>query len=336
MTPLLRLLGLVAVAVAILVFFGLLIQSCASTSKHDAYSHYMAQVATIARSSAGDGQQVSTALTTPGAKIATLVGKLDGIAEQERQNVAAARRLNPPGRLRPQHTQLVDALQLRVNGTQGLADTFRATTKAKTATAASLLLQQAQRLSASDVVYDDLFRGPSRAVMRQQNVLGVAVPESHYVTNQDELGATYWSLALQRLRGATAPSGSSSAGGLHGTNLASTVWEPGAHPLSTSTLNTITSAPSLAFVATVHDGGDSQEVHIQVTLTIQKPSGSIVKNQTIPVINPGKDVQVRFPIAEEVPFAQKTNVKVDVATVPHEKDASNNTATYPVIFTLPG
>src|SRR5476649_2136802 len=45
LTPLLRLLALIAIIVAVLVFFGLLIQSCASTSKHDEYKHYMDKVA---------------------------------------------------------------------------------------------------------------------------------------------------------------------------------------------------------------------------------------------------------------------------------------------------
>ena len=49
LTPLLRLLALLAIVVAVLVFFGLLIQSCASTSKHDAYESYMDKVATIAQ-----------------------------------------------------------------------------------------------------------------------------------------------------------------------------------------------------------------------------------------------------------------------------------------------
>jgi hypothetical protein len=37
-----------------------------------------------------------------------------------------------------------------------------------------------------------------------------------------------------------------------------------------------------------------------------------------------------------VPFGLTSRIKVDVATVPHEKDASNNTATYPVVFSLGG
>ena len=51
LTPVLRLLALLAIVVAALVFFGLLIQSCASTSKHDAYKSYMDKVSTIAHSS---------------------------------------------------------------------------------------------------------------------------------------------------------------------------------------------------------------------------------------------------------------------------------------------
>jgi hypothetical protein len=337
MTPILRLGAVVIVAVVVLVFFGLLIQSCASTSKHDAYSGYMARVRVVAASSQSDGQQVASALTTPGLKVSALADKLDGIANQERQNVSAAQKLSAPGRLRAQNTQLVEALQLRVNGTQHLADTFRATATSKSGDDASLLLQQANRLLASDVVYDDLFRGPARAVMQQQAVLGVTVPESHYVTNADESTKTYWSLVLSRLRGTTSSGGStSSSNAIHGSNIESTSAEPGGKDLSTSTLNTVTASPNLAFVVTVHNGGTAQEVRIAVTLTIQKTPKSIVKTETISSINPGQNVTVRFPIAEEVPFGLTSRIKVDVATVPHEKDASNNTATYPVVFSLGG
>src|SRR5437899_11263105 len=83
LTPLLRLLALIAIIVAALVFFGLLLQSCASTSRHDAYKSYMAKVGSVAQSSASDGAQVATDLTTPGVAVADLATKLDGVAEQE-------------------------------------------------------------------------------------------------------------------------------------------------------------------------------------------------------------------------------------------------------------
>src|SRR3954469_7396530 len=68
LTPLLRLLALIAIIVALLVFFGLLLQSCASTSKHDQYKSYMAKAASVAQSSESDGAAVATAMTTSGAK----------------------------------------------------------------------------------------------------------------------------------------------------------------------------------------------------------------------------------------------------------------------------
>ena len=100
MTPLLRLLALIAIVVAALVFFGLLIQSCATTSKQDTYKNYMAKVATISRSSQSDGAELANELTTQGVKVADIESKLRGLAEQQRQTVNVAQRLGPPGPLR--------------------------------------------------------------------------------------------------------------------------------------------------------------------------------------------------------------------------------------------
>src|SRR5205085_1883362 len=82
----------------------------------DSYAGYMTKVAGIAQQSNGDGKQVATTLATPGLKVPDLVTKLRGIADQERQNVQAAQRLDPPGRLRDENTHLIEALQLRVRG----------------------------------------------------------------------------------------------------------------------------------------------------------------------------------------------------------------------------
>ena len=87
LTPVLRLLALLAIVVAALVFFGLLIQSCASTSKHDSYKSYMDKVATIAHSSEDDGTAVANALITPGVK-----------ADDAREHAERHRRAGAPER----------------------------------------------------------------------------------------------------------------------------------------------------------------------------------------------------------------------------------------------
>jgi len=332
LTPLLRLLALIAIIIAALVFFGLLLQSCASTSKHEAYKSYMGKVGSIAQSSASDGAQVATDLTTPGVKVTDLATKLDGVAEQERQNVAAAQRLNPPGQLRPEHEDLIEALQLRVSGVQGLADTFRQTASSKASTDAALLASPAERLLASDVMWDDLFRGPATTQMKNDNINGVVAPESHFVTNQDLISERSMTLVLQRLRGASTSGGTPT--GIHGTNIVETKVLPGGQTLSQVNENTVTATTDLQFVVTIADSGDSQEVGIKVTLTIQKAQGAIVKTQTVDLINPSTTKSVTFKNLGQVPFAQRTTVNVDVAPVPGEHNTSNNKGTYPVIFSL--
>jgi hypothetical protein len=336
LTPFLRLLAVIAIAIAVLVIFGLLIQSCASTSKHDEYSGYMNRVGTVARSSASDGTAVANALTTPGVKIADLEARLSGIAEQERQNVNAAERLDPPGPLRPENQQLIEALQLRVLGTQGLADALGATAATKSSGDAATLASQAERLLASDVVWDDLFLSPSKAEMQKRGVSGVVAPESHFVTNPAMVTESSMSLLLQRLRGATTGGRPT---GLHGTNLLSVTAKPSGTQLSpTNPLNQVTASPDLGFDAVVHDGGNSQEVRIKVTLTIQRVPASgnaIVQTKTIPVIDPGQDYTVHFTKVDVgALIAEKAKLTVDIAPVNGESDKTNNSASYQVIFSL--
>jgi hypothetical protein len=59
-----------------------------------------------------------------------------------------------------------------------------------------------------------------------------------------------------------------------------------------------------------------------------------VKTQTIQQINPKEQKSVFFRNLGQVQFATKTTVKVDVQPVPGEKNTSNNSAQYPVIFSL--
>ena len=102
-------------------------------------------------------------------------------------------------------------------------------------------------------------------------------------------------------------------------------------------LNQIKATPDLGFDATVHDGGNAQEVGIKVTLTIQGPATTkaVVQTKTIPVIDPDQEVVVHFTKVDVgALIAEKATLKVDVAPVDGEHDKSNNSASYTVIFSL--
>ncbi|HZP73647.1 MAG TPA: hypothetical protein VFA97_09750 [Gaiellaceae bacterium] len=331
LTPIVRLLAAITVLVALFVVFGLAIQSCAATSKHDTYATYMSNVAKIAHSSQDDGTAVATALTTAGTKASSLSGTLSGIAEQERQNVAQAQKLDPPGPLRPENQQLIEALELRISGVQGLASAIGQLAASKSTTDAGTLAEQADRLLASDIVWSDLFQAPAAAEMAKQGVRGVAPPPSKFVANRQLVSETTMSGVIQRLKGATTSGGKVT--GLHGTNLVSVKAMPGNQVLSQSAENTVTATTSLAFVVTIKDSGDFQEVGIPITLTIQQ-NPAISRTLRIAVINPGQEKSVTFSNLGTVKFAQKENLLVDVAPVKGEVHVDNNKGTYSVIFSL--
>ena len=71
-----------------------------------------------------------------------------------------------------------------------------------------------------------------------------------------------------------------------------------------------------------------------MTLTIPAQPDPIVRTATIPLIDPGETKTVTLKVGALVPFEEQTTVKVDVDPVPGETNTANNTAEFPVIFTL--
>ena len=80
--------------------------------------------------------------------------------------------------------------------------------------------------------------------------------------------------------------------------------------------------------------GDNQEVRVEVTLTIPNGTAPIVKKQTIDLLDIGETKAVTFKDFPAVPFGEKTTVQVSVKPVPGETNLTNNSAEYPVIFSL--
>jgi hypothetical protein len=332
-TRLLRLAGLVAFAIFLVVVLVLVAKSCRSSNKNGEYAGYMRSVQTIAAGSAGVGRQLNDVLTTPGIKEADLETKLNGLAQQQSQYADRAQRINPPGPLRVEHQHLVEALQLRTSGISRLADAFRQTAKSKSSSqAGQLLAQQAQLLVASDVNWDFYFRNPSLRELQRQGITGVSVPDSKIFSNTDLATTASMTPVWQRVHGAATPT--STPTGVHGVGLVSTKVLPGGEQLSTTSETTITASPSLAFEVTVKDTGEAQEVKVPVVLTIEKKSAPIVKRGNISLIDVGATQTITFHITEQPPFSTPTRIKVQVGPVPAEKTFSNNTATYPVIFSF--
>ena len=331
-TPLLRLIGLIAFAILVVVLLVFAVDSCRGSQKRDTYEDYMGEVNEVARQSQQIGNQLNNLLTDPAAKVAQIREGLAGLAQQQQQGVTRAEDIESPGPLRELHPAVIQALQLRVSGLEGLDRAFQQTAQIRNANIAGRALAlQARRLLASDVVWDDLFREPSREVLVDQDVRGVQVPDSNFLRNPDLANPSLMASVWQRVRGASTGAANCSP---RGTGLISTKALPAGIDLSQDTLNTVEASEELAFAVTIEDTGCSQEVRIPVTLTIEKDPQNIVKTQTIPIINPGEQQTVTFRNLGQPPFATRTNVIVRVKPVQNESRTDNNSATYPVIFSL--
>ena len=205
-TPLLRLLGLIAFAILIVVLLLLWVQSCQEDAKRDSYSSYMTDMSAVARDSERIGRELSDVLTTPGIKPAELQKQLAGLVQQQEIGVDRARKLDPPGPLFDSHERSIDSLSFRVDGLAGLAEAFRRTQGSKDAAAAgALLASQAERLTASDVVWDDLFKEPSVATLQEEEISGVEVPDSNFVQTPDLASTRSMVPIWERINGSPRP-----------------------------------------------------------------------------------------------------------------------------------
>ena len=338
LTPLLRLVGLIAFAILIIVLLVFWIQSCQASSKTNRYKGYMTKVSEVATSSEQIGRQLSDFLLAPGTKRAELQSQIAGLSRHEQLNVDRARGINPPGPLRDEHQAVIQALEYRVSGLNGLANALGATVAIKNTTkAATALSSQMQRFVASDVIWDDSFRSPSEAELKQQGITGTndqggpLVPDSSFLQNSELASISAITSVLERLRGAT----TGTTGGLRGTSIVSTKVLPSGQELSTSTQTTIVVTVSMAFQVTVQNSGNSQVLSVPVKLTIEQPNGNnIVKTARIDFLNPGDSTTVMFHNIGQPTFTTPTTVKVEVQPVAGESNTSNNSADYPVIFSV--
>src|SRR5919204_3601537 len=330
--PMLRLAGLVAFLIIIVIVLVFVARGCASSSRHSKYSKYMNSVRAIAQRSTQVGHNLNAALTATGSKESDLESKLRGLAATEQQQASQAASLTPPGPLRAEHEHLIEALQLRFSALRRLADAFAQTATAKNSTAAGRRLSDQMRLLvASDVNWDIYVRDAAKAVLRDQSVTGVQVPDSHVITNPDLASTQAMASVWRGLHGASV---GGTPTGKHGSALVSVTALPDGKKLDPSTETTVTASGDLAFQVAVLDSGDSQESFVKVTLTIAKTPKSIVQHKTIDVINAGETKTVTFTNLGAPPFGVPTTVKVDIQPVPGETTISNNSAEYRVIFSL--
>jgi hypothetical protein len=331
-----RLAGLVALAIAVVVGLVFWVGSCQGKSKHDEYASYMNSVRPIAQASAATGTTAFANVVLGKLSLAGLQSKLEQWSGQQQRLYDEALRLRPPGPLQAAHQQVLATLQLRAIGLTGLANQLAQSGSKSAADVAALLEGQAQLLSTSDIVWAELFRLPATQTLTRLGVKGVIAPPSQLVTNPEVFSAHAFEEVYTRLKSTNS---GGKVTGIHGSALVSTQAVAGTETktLTPSSPTTIDVAANLVFKVTFSDSGNFQEVRIPVTLTVTVFGKSVLtKTQVVKSIAAKQTTTVTFgnlnlPTSA---FGATARVHVQIGKVPGEVRLENNSASYPVFFSL--
>jgi hypothetical protein len=331
-----RLAGLVALAIAIVIGLVFWVGSCQGKSKHDEYSSYMASVKSIADSSAAVGNAFPAEFSSLKLTLPKLQAKLGEWSREQQQEYDQALRLVPPAPLQAAHQEVLATLQLRAIGLTRLADTLATAGSKPASQVAVVLAQEAGILSASDLVWSELFKAPATETMKRLGVNGVIAPPSHIVPHPEVITANSFEKVYARLQ-ATNTTGKVT--GVHGSELLGTEAVSGGQTkeLSPSSATTVNVAADLAFKVSFKDSGNFQEANIPVTLTVTVFGKQVVqKKKTVLTIARGQTIGVVFTNLNlpTTAFGNTATVGVEVGKVRGETRLDNNKASYPVFFSL--
>lgn len=334
-----RLAGFVALAIAVVVGLVFWVGSCQGKTKHDEYASYMDKVQPIAQSSAATGTTAIANAMRSAKTVADLQAKLEQWSVQQQNDYDAALRLVPPAALQSAHQEVLATLQLRAIGLTGLANTLAGAGSKSASQVAGLLVKQSRLLTASDLVWAELFRLPATQTMKRAGVVGVIAPPSQLVSNPEVISFGSFRERYRQLNATSASNTTGPVKGVHGSELVGTEAVVGGSstPLSPSSPTTVKVAADLVFKVSFKNGGDSDEGNIPVTLTVSVFNKPVyTKKEIVKFVGKGQTATVSFSKLQlpNSTFGAQATVSVDIGKVRGEKDVANNKASYPVFFSL--
>jgi len=262
--------------------------------------------------------------------LATQVNQLKIVAEDL---VKRARKLDAPDDMKPAQRYLLDVLEFRADGLQKIADKIpTAQGSGNTSeTAVSQITGQMTAFLTSDVIYSQRVVPYIKKALDDNDIAGQTIASSQFLPSIDWLDE---SEVASRL-GATAPAGSRKRGppapGSHGHGL--TTVSVGGTELTTDSANRIQASPNLTFTVNFENQAENDEQGVVVRVEITGAGSPIRAQATVPQTTAGSTATAEVPLRRSPPVGKPVEIKVTVEPVPGEADSSNNSKTYPALFT---
>ena len=317
----------IAIGVGILILILLIVgvKGCLNARKQRGLENYASDVKSLVTSSSQLSDDLFKQLENPGSSGLDLQAAVEsdrGVAEGL---LKRAQEISAPGQVSGAKANLVQTFQLRSDGITGLASALSSGGSAGAINSAAIrAVDHMKELVASDVIYirskDQADAALTDAGVDQQ------VPPSVFVPNPSQWlqGSAFEPLIGTSSGSATGGGSACPPGKTCGLGLTST--SVGGAALTAGASNTVTGN---TLDVSVQNQGEVTESNVQVTAKLSGGGGGSATIPSIPA-SATKTVQVKLSPAPKT--GASGSLTVSVQTVPGEKVASNNRASYTVTF----
>ena len=321
--------------ILILLYLG--VRGCQASQKEQGFKDYVRDAGELVAESDQQGTALFDLLGDPGNSEVDFTSNVNGSKVQAEQLVDRAENTDVPDELKGAHENLVETLEFRRDGLDGIAREVAAAGGEGRGDANDRIAAQMQFFLTSDVIYSQRFLPKLLGTISEEDLeQDVPVPDTlrseaaiRFLPHIDWLNPA---TVGERLAGVGAAGDEPAAPGLHGTGLGSVTVKPSGAALTEGAPATIPVSEDVSFDIELANQGEHPEDGIVVAVEISGSGDPIELEETLDAINPGESKVVNVPLAETPPIGEPVDINVTIQPVPGEKKTDNNEASFTAIF----
>ena len=326
--------------VLLLLFFG--IRGCQASQKEQGFKDYVRDAEELVAESEQQSIALFELLADPGNSEVDFTSNVNGSKVQAEQLVDRANDIDVPDELKGAHASLVDTLEFRRDGLDGIARVAAGTGEEDGSGSAdeetdpnALIAAQMQYFLTSDVIYSQRFLPKLLGQIEEEDLdedvaVAPTLSDAQTIAFLPEIEWLLPTTVGERLGGIGSGTGGGPAEpGLHGNGLGSVTVKPAGTALVEGGAAQLPAAEDVSFDIEIANQGEHPEESVAVVVEI---GDAITLEETLDAINPGESKIVNVPLAETPPTGEPVDITVRIEPVPGEEKTDNNEATFTAIF----
>jgi hypothetical protein len=323
-----------ALLVLLLLYVG--IRGCQASQKEQGFKDYVRDASEFVAESEQQSTALFELLESPGNSEVEFTSNVNGAKVQADQLVDRANQTDVPDELDGAHGSLVETLELRRDGLDGIAREVAAAGGEDGGDTNERVAAQMRFFDASDVIYSQRFLPELLATIGEED-LDQDVPVPDTLRDPDRIAFLpdiAWlspSRVGKSLAGIGAGGDEPAVPGLHGTGLGSVTVKPAGTALTEGSAVQLPASEGLSFDIEIANQGEHPEENVVVVVEISGSGEPIELEETLDAINPGESKIVNVPLAETPPEGP-VDINVRIEPVPGERKTDNNEGSFAAIF----